>query len=146
MANKNRSSEDFSAKTGTAVGAAKGKAQPAQQPTSGIMPAKSDTVRRPTQEEIARRAYEIWVTRGKSPVGALEDWLQAEKQLTEAAKQPTQQPGPTPSPTANPDMRGCTTSFLLQERDEFGKVCDIQPDPKTEYVQPEDEKETGGEA
>jgi len=149
MAQKNRS-KDFSAKIGTKVAAAKGNAQQATQPAGGARPPKPDTVRRPTQEEIARRAYEIWMARVKNAGGALQDWLQAERELTEAAQQPTQQPtqqlGPTPSPIANLDMRGCTTSFLLQERDEIGHVCNIQPNPKTEYVQPEDEKETGGEA
>lgn len=42
--------------------------------------------------------------------------------------------------------QGCAASFLLQERGEIGGVCgDIQPDPKEEYVQPEKEKEAGGE-
>ncbi len=41
---------------------------------------------------------------------------------------------------------GCAISFLLQERGEIGGVCsDVQPDPNEEYVQPEKEKEAGGE-
>ena len=42
--------------------------------------------------------------------------------------------------------QGCATSFLMQKRGEIGSVCgDQQPDPNEEYVQPENEKETGGE-
>jgi hypothetical protein len=41
---------------------------------------------------------------------------------------------------------GCATSFLMQERGEIGDMCgDAQPDPAGEYVQPEAEKEAGGE-
>jgi hypothetical protein len=50
------------------------------------------------------------------------------------------------SPKANPQTWGCTTSFLMQERGEIGGVCgELQPDPKEEYVQPDKEKEAGGE-
>jgi hypothetical protein len=46
----------------------------------------------------------------------------------------------------DPKTQGCTTSFLLQERGEIGEVCgEVQPDPKEEYVQPDKEKEAGGE-
>ena len=37
----------------------------------------------PTQEEIARRAYEIYLERGQAPGHELENWLQAEKELSE---------------------------------------------------------------
>lgn len=41
---------------------------------------------------------------------------------------------------------GCAPSFLMQKRGELGGVCDdAQPDPNEEYVQPENEKEAGGE-
>ncbi len=52
-----------------------------------------------------------------------------------------------PDPTrADPKTQGCATSFLMEKRGEIGEVCgDIQPDPKEEYVQPEKEKEAGGE-
>jgi hypothetical protein len=50
------------------------------------------------------------------------------------------------STTADPKTQGCVTSFLLQKRGEIGEVCgDVQPDPKEEFVQPEKEKEAGGE-
>jgi hypothetical protein len=51
------------------------------------------------------------------------------------------------SDPASPGTRGCTTSFLNQERDEMDKVCGaVSPDPKEQYVQSDDEKESGGEA
>jgi hypothetical protein len=50
------------------------------------------------------------------------------------------------SPKANPKMWGCTTSFIMEERGEIGGICgELQPDPKEEYVQPDKEKEAGGE-
>ena len=36
----------------------------------------------PSQEEIARRAHEISVARGGEPGHELEDWLQAERELS----------------------------------------------------------------
>lgn len=36
----------------------------------------------PTHEDIARRAYEIFLNRGGEHGFDLEDWLQAEQQLT----------------------------------------------------------------
>ncbi|MEK7301030.1 MAG: DUF2934 domain-containing protein [Nitrospirota bacterium] len=38
-----------------------------------------------TQGRIARRAYELYVQRGRQEGKALEDWLQAERQLVSAA-------------------------------------------------------------
>jgi hypothetical protein len=35
----------------------------------------------PTLEDIARRAYEIFLARGGEPGHETEDWLQAEKEL-----------------------------------------------------------------
>ena len=35
----------------------------------------------PTTEEIAQRAYEIFVARGEQPGHDLDDWLQAESEL-----------------------------------------------------------------
>jgi hypothetical protein len=35
----------------------------------------------PSSEEIARRAYEIFLARGREPGHEAEDWLQAEKEL-----------------------------------------------------------------
>ena len=35
----------------------------------------------PTQEDIARRAYEIYLARGAAPGHELEDWARAEQEL-----------------------------------------------------------------
>lgn len=40
----------------------------------------------PTQEQIARRAYEIYLARGESPGDAQRDWFEAEKELSESVK------------------------------------------------------------
>jgi hypothetical protein len=44
----------------------------------------------PTTEEIAERAYEIFVARGGQPGHELDDWLQAESELLRehAARRP----------------------------------------------------------
>ena len=34
------------------------------------------------EDKIRRRAYEIYLERGREPGGDLEDWLQAERELT----------------------------------------------------------------
>ena len=39
----------------------------------------------PSQEEIRRRAYEIYLVRGGVPGCELEDWLQAESEFESAA-------------------------------------------------------------
>src|ERR1700722_194882 len=41
--------------------------------------------------------------------------------------------------------KGCAVSFIMEERDEIGGICEERPDPKEEYVQREKEKEAGGE-
>ena len=38
----------------------------------------------PTPEEIAQRAYEIYLSRGAVPGNEVEDWLQAERELMAA--------------------------------------------------------------
>jgi len=44
----------------------------------------------PTTEEIAQRAYEIFLARGSQPGHELDDWLQAESELLRehAARRP----------------------------------------------------------
>jgi hypothetical protein len=42
--------------------------------------------------------------------------------------------------------KGCAPSFLMEERGEIGGICsEAGPDPEEEYVQPDGEKEAGGE-
>jgi hypothetical protein len=50
---------------------------------------------RPTDDEIAKRAYELYLARGGAPGHALDDWLEAERQLTTEVDVPV--PRPTPS-------------------------------------------------
>ncbi len=37
--------------------------------------------RRPSEDEIRRRAYEIYVARGGTPGHELDDWIRAEREL-----------------------------------------------------------------
>jgi len=64
--------------------------------------------------------------------------------MSQDKKKPNTMPS---SVQAEPEKRGCATSFLTNERNEIGKVCgEIQATNPEEYVQPDEEKETGGEA
>lgn len=49
----------------------------------------------PTHEEIALRAYEIYLERGGAPGDALEDWIRAERELMEKNSKPHGKVGPT---------------------------------------------------
>jgi hypothetical protein len=52
-----------------------------------------------------------------------------------------------PSSPAVSEKQGCATSFLTGERNEMDKVCGgVQVTHPEEYVQPDEEKETGGES
>lgn len=42
----------------------------------------------PSREEIALRAYHIYLQRNGAPGNPLEDWTRAERELSEAAKKP----------------------------------------------------------
>ena len=42
----------------------------------------------PTGEDIALRAYQIYLERGGAPGNALEDWTRAERELLEKTKKP----------------------------------------------------------
>ncbi len=44
------------------------------------------TKNQPTQEEIALRAYQIYLKRGATPGNEFEDWVEAERQLIENGK------------------------------------------------------------
>ncbi|MGH2396247.1 MAG: DUF2934 domain-containing protein [bacterium] len=46
---------------------------------------QASTANEPTREEIERRAYELYLGRGATDGHALEDWLQAERELHENA-------------------------------------------------------------
>ena len=57
---------------------------------------------------------------------------------------------PSERPSSAPlelEKRGCAASFLTGKRNEMDKVCGgIQATTPEQYVQPEEEKESGGEA
>jgi hypothetical protein len=49
---------------------------------------------------------------------------------------------------ASPDSktRGCAVSYIMQQRGELGGACGaLEPDPNEQWVQPEKEREAGGE-
>ncbi len=48
----------------------------------------------PTTEEIALRAYHIYLERGDAPGDALEDWTRAERELLEETSKPQRKPAP----------------------------------------------------
>jgi Protein of unknown function (DUF2934) len=52
------------------------------------------TAVRPTREEIALRAYQIYLERSGAPGNALEDWTRAERELLEESGRPRRKPGP----------------------------------------------------
>lgn len=49
-------------------------------------PRKTVATTAPTHDEIAARAYQIYQERGYAPGDPMQDWLQAERELTSAAK------------------------------------------------------------
>jgi Protein of unknown function (DUF2934) len=49
---------------------------------------------RPTTEEIALRAYQIYLERGGAPGDALDDWTRAERELLEKFSTSRRKPGP----------------------------------------------------
>jgi hypothetical protein len=48
---------------------------------------KMSELKVPTTQQIEQRAYEIYVERGGQDGRSLEDWLAAEKELTELSKE-----------------------------------------------------------
>jgi hypothetical protein len=44
---------------------------------------------KPTQDDIALRAYHIYVERGCTPGDPMQDWLKAERELLGPAKKPS---------------------------------------------------------
>ena len=48
----------------------------------------------PTTEEIALRAYYIYLERGGAPGNALDDWTRAERELSQEVSKPRRKPGP----------------------------------------------------
>ncbi len=48
----------------------------------------------PTHEEIALRAYQIYLERGGAPGNELEDWTRAERELLKKSSKPGRKAGP----------------------------------------------------
>ncbi len=49
---------------------------------------------KPTQDEIALRAYHIYLERGCTPGNPLDDWVRAERELVENHVKPRRKPAP----------------------------------------------------
>lgn len=54
---------------------------------------QSRTAKNPTQEEIALRAYQIYLERGGAPGNEFEDWIQAERELLAENAKPAPENG-----------------------------------------------------
>jgi hypothetical protein len=52
-----------------------------KQPSTEVGPEEGSEVNPAREQEIRRRAYEIYLERGEEPGHDLEDWLQAEREL-----------------------------------------------------------------
>jgi hypothetical protein len=50
------------------------------------------------------------------------------------------------STPANSSNQGCASSFIMEQRGEMDKLCGDVPKVPGEYVQPDEEKETGGQS
>jgi hypothetical protein len=48
----------------------------------------------PTTEQIAQRAYQIYLERNGAPGNPLEDWTRAERELLEKPAKPRRKPAP----------------------------------------------------
>jgi hypothetical protein len=62
---------------------AKGKSQESDTPEEANQTSETASIS-PTSEEIAVRAYHIYLERGGGEGDPLDDWLQAERELTQA--------------------------------------------------------------
>jgi hypothetical protein len=65
---------------------------------------------RPSDDDIARRAYEIYLQRGSVPGSEVDDWLQAEAELIAAVARPAQETAGAPAGSVDqepaPSRRG----------------------------------------
>ena len=57
---------------------------------------------RPGQDEIARRAYEIFLQRGSVPGHETDDWLQAEAELSARGAETAHEDDPATTPARQP--------------------------------------------
>ena len=71
----------------------------------------------PDHDEIARCAYELYVSRGAEDGRDLQDWLEAERQLTKAPKRRAKKPAaPSPRRRSVKPPNGCADRQSLTER------------------------------
>ncbi len=56
----------------------------------------------PREERIRQRAYELYSSRGKSPGHALDDWLQAEAELSAAENRKVDEASEESFPASDP--------------------------------------------
>ena len=61
-------------------------------PAKAAEAVEASTANAAREEDIRRRAYEIYLERGAEPGRELEDWLQAERELTTDADQSSNRP------------------------------------------------------
>lgn len=66
--------------------ASKAKSQPITSETDANQPSQALTAAPPTDEEIAVRAYQIYLERGGGEGNPDDDWLQAKRELTEGTE------------------------------------------------------------
>lgn len=64
--------------------------KPSSPASKGSRPAQSQ----PTQQEIALRAYQIYLERDGAPGNELEDWTRAERELLAKNGKPRRKPSP----------------------------------------------------
>jgi len=57
-----------------------------QSPAPKTKKAAAKTARKPAHEQIAKRAYEIYLERGCTPGDPMQDWLRAEQELSAPSK------------------------------------------------------------
>jgi hypothetical protein len=72
---------------------------------------------RPTDEEIAKRAYEIYLQRGSLPGYEVDDWLAAEAELMASAAHDSAREESTEGEPAAPAPRGATARRNGARRD-----------------------------
>jgi hypothetical protein len=60
--------------------------------SSGAVKKPRKTGAQPTHEQIALRAYHIFLERGSTPGDPMEDWLRAERELMESSKNSRRKP------------------------------------------------------
>ena len=65
-----------------------------RKPSSPVSKGPQSAKSQPAQEEIALRAYQIYLERGGAPGNELEDWTRAEQELLGKNGKPRRKPSP----------------------------------------------------